>query len=112
MPDVSIAGRRDRGLLADWTEAQHLLILVNAKKTEKAELEKRLTNVKTLAISSSDLDEEGRRLLGSEDKLFVVRPDGYIGFRSLVSDTADLDSYARQDGIQAARETERSAMAR
>jgi hypothetical protein len=113
MPDVNILMEDGaRGLLADWAEAEHLAVLINITPTERAELEKQLERAKVVTIVSSQLDDEGRRLLGMERKVFIVRPDGYIGYRGSRSGGAEFASYVKQDGIEAAQPAERRATAR
>jgi hypothetical protein len=113
MPDLNILMEDGaRGLLADWAEAEHLAVLINITPTERAELEKQLERAKVVTIVSSQLDDEGRRLLGMERKVFIVRPDGYIGYRGSRSGGAEFASYVKQDGIEAAQPAERRAAAR
>jgi 2-polyprenyl-6-methoxyphenol hydroxylase-like FAD-dependent oxidoreductase len=38
-------------------------------------------------------------LFGSENRIVVIRPDGYLGFRGSVDDLARLDDYARLTGL-------------
>jgi hypothetical protein len=52
-----------------------------------------------MVVPASDFDEEGRRLLGNENKLLIVRPDGYVGFRGSISRPSEWEAYARQDGL-------------
>jgi len=113
MPDINILMEDGaRGLLADWAEAEHLAVLINITATERAELEKQLERAKIVAMVSSQLDDEGRQLLCMERKVFIVRPDGYIGYRGSRSSSAGFASYVKQDGIEAAQPAERRATAR
>lgn len=51
------------------------------------------------AVKASELGAEGRRLLGKDKKVLIVRPDGYVGYRGpLETRTAWLE-YARQDAL-------------
>ncbi len=112
MPDVSVSMQDGvRGLLADWTEAEHLAVLMNATPTEKAALEMQLAQTKVVAIVTSQLDDEGRRLFGAERKVFIVRPDGYIGYRGSGVGSAELASYLKQDRIATLQRAERRAAA-
>jgi hypothetical protein len=45
------------------------------------------------------LTPEIEKLLGSEGRVVVVRPDGYLGFRGSIEDLARLDDYARLTGL-------------
>ena len=103
MPDLDVmnSGGAKTTLLADWKEAKHLAIVLDASDTEKREVHDRLESAAIVSLSSGELTDEGRRLLGGQKKLLVVRPDGYVGFRGSASDLAELDRYARQDGISA-----------
>jgi hypothetical protein len=42
------------------------------------------------------LDAEGQPLFGIEKKVFVVRPDGYIGFRGPLERVTEWREYARK----------------
>ena len=113
MPDVNVVMEDGtRGLLADWTEAEHLAVLMNAMPMENGELEKQLARTKVVTIVSSQLDDEGRRLFGVERKVFIVRPDGYIGYRGSGIGSAAFASYVKQDGLSARQPEERRAAAR
>jgi hypothetical protein len=85
---------------------------MNTTLREKAELEKQLVRAKVVTIASSQLDDEGRRLLGVERKVFIVRPDGYIGYRGSRSRSAEFASYVKQDGIGTVQQVETRATAR
>ena len=37
--------------------------------------------------------------LGMTGKMFVLRPDGYLGFRARMGYQAELMNYARQDAL-------------
>ena len=50
-------------------------------------------------LRTSDLKYEGRRLFGDDGKLFVLRPDGYLGFRAPMGYNVELMNYARQVGM-------------
>ena len=52
-----------------------------------------------LSWLTADLDDEGKHLLGREAKMLVLRPDGYVGFRSKAGYQAELMDYARQDAL-------------
>lgn len=45
------------------------------------------------------LTPEVESLLGSENRVIVIRPDGYLGFRGSIDDLARLDDYARLTGL-------------
>ena len=45
------------------------------------------------------LTPEIRQFLGGENRIAIVRPDGYVGFRGSIEDLARLDDYARLTGL-------------
>jgi hypothetical protein len=45
------------------------------------------------------LTPEVESLLGGENRVIVIRPDGYLGFRGSIDDLARLDDYARLTGL-------------
>ncbi len=45
------------------------------------------------------LTPEIAALFGSENRILVIRPDGYLGFRGSLDDLARLDDYARLTGL-------------
>jgi hypothetical protein len=101
MPDVDISRQGEcSSLLHDWTDGRHLAVLINATDLEKTEIESELTHATAVSINAADLDDEGRRLLGNEKTVFVVRPDGYIGFRGPPDKRGELGAYAAQDGLR------------
>ncbi len=46
-----------------------------------------------------ELDEEGLKLFGIEKKVFVVRPDGYVGFRGPLERVTEWHEYARKHAL-------------
>jgi 2-polyprenyl-6-methoxyphenol hydroxylase-like FAD-dependent oxidoreductase len=102
MPDLALRTGREPGtLLGHWTEAQHLavLLLPGEAADEVTTLRRSLVHPNVVALPVSALDDEGRRLLGSEVKLLIVRLDGYIGFRGPLQDRDGWQAYARQDAL-------------
>jgi len=45
--------------------------------------------------SAALLTPEIAELFGSENRIIVIRPDGYLGFRGSLDDLSRLDDYAR-----------------
>ncbi|MGH9645404.1 MAG: hypothetical protein ACRD4E_01190, partial [Bryobacteraceae bacterium] len=45
------------------------------------------------------LTPEILQLFGGENRIVVIRPDGYLGFRGSLDDLARLDDYARLTGL-------------
>jgi 2-polyprenyl-6-methoxyphenol hydroxylase-like FAD-dependent oxidoreductase len=100
MPDLTLrSAGKSSSLLHDWTDGKHLALLLGGTKQEVQQLESGLTHTRIIALPASDFDEEGRRLLGKESKLLIVRPDGYVGFRGSISRPSEWEAYARQDGL-------------
>jgi hypothetical protein len=56
------------------------------------------THIKTIPAIAL-LTPEIAQLFGSEDRIVVIRPDGYLGFRGSLHDLARLDDYARLTGL-------------
>ncbi len=98
LPDLEIVtSGQPTTLLRDWTDGKHLAVLLNATESDRREISIRLRRTTVVSLQDNELDKEGRRSLGTEKALFVVRPDGYIGFRGPLSKSTELDDYARQD---------------
>jgi len=103
MPDLAINQLiGQRSLLADWTQAEHLAVILNCTDSEIYELTPRLEGVPQVMLNGSQLDEEGLRLLGNDAKLLLVRPDGYVGFRGPVVRAAELEGYMQMVGLHQA----------
>ncbi len=100
MPDLTLRNAEgERGLLADWTEPVHLLVLVNASDGEASAVRSGLFQVQVTQVSEAELSDDGRHQLGLGKKLLIVRPDGYVGYRGPV-DSEELARYARREGLQ------------
>lgn len=98
MPDLALRNR-SATLLEGWTDARHLAILLEPSAADIAEVKSGLPRAKLVHIQVSDLDGEGLRALGTNSKLLIVRPDGYIGFRGVVEPHMPWVEYAEQDGL-------------
>jgi 2-polyprenyl-6-methoxyphenol hydroxylase-like FAD-dependent oxidoreductase len=100
MPDLALMTRMgETTLLADWTEAKHLAIVLGGTDAEMGEIRTGLSRARVLGIRAADLDMQGRQLLGKDKKLLILRPDGYVGFRGSLAKSADWAAYGRQDGL-------------
>jgi 2-polyprenyl-6-methoxyphenol hydroxylase-like FAD-dependent oxidoreductase len=99
MPDLGLTG--GTSLLRDWTEGEHLALLLGATEAEVAEVTGELAHAKVVARREEDFEAEGRKLLGGGKMLLIVRPDGYVGFRGLLEAREAWRAYARQDGLGA-----------
>ncbi|HLI77100.1 MAG TPA: FAD-dependent monooxygenase [Acidobacteriaceae bacterium] len=98
-PDFCELGSEGRGLLADWTDPVHLVFVANGSETQAQELQSGLRHARVRLLRSAALDNEGRRLLGAEEKLVIVRPDGYVGFRGPLRPHEDWGGYVQQDAL-------------
>lgn len=100
LPDLLVRrnGREIR-LLGDWTEPVHLAVLLNGTAAEAAAVRSCCGQVRLEQMSSAELAQEGRHLLGSERKLVVLRPDGYVGYRGPAAPDGDLAGYVTQDAL-------------
>jgi hypothetical protein len=58
-----------------------------------------LPNAEVVGVATSDFYDEGRRLLGDDGKVFVLRPDGYVGFRARMGFQVELKNYARANAF-------------
>lgn len=104
MPDITIKGITDGPtLLRDWTSSKHLAVVLNSSPQERVEVQSSLPAAEVFALDSSALDEEGNRLLGTEEKLVLLRPDGYIGFRGPLARREEWMAYASQDALMRVR---------
>jgi 3-(3-hydroxy-phenyl)propionate hydroxylase len=86
-------------LLGDWTARRHRVFGLNLDQADIDSLKRSLRHADVVSLSTKDLDDAGRRLMGDEPKILVMRPDGYLGFRSRVGYHDELTKYALQDGL-------------
>lgn len=100
LPDLNVQTPGGNGaLLGDWHEANHLALLLNATEEEQAEISETLEGLPLIALASAQLDDEGRRQLGTDKKLLLLRPDGYIGLRMPVGNDRALEAYMDKMGL-------------
>jgi 2-polyprenyl-6-methoxyphenol hydroxylase-like FAD-dependent oxidoreductase len=100
VPDLSLKnGDGGSSLLRDWTSAKHRVIGLNLDQDDIETLRTSVPNADVVPLSSAELGYEGRKLFGDDGKLFVLRPDGYLGFRAPMGFNVELMNYARQDGL-------------
>jgi hypothetical protein len=97
MPDISIADGQT--LLGNWTSANHLAVFYNTTERDEFRLIELLPPIDMTVLRRKNLDEGGQHLFGTEAKLFLVRPDGYIGFRGPADMVRDLKGYSRRVGL-------------
>jgi 2-polyprenyl-6-methoxyphenol hydroxylase-like FAD-dependent oxidoreductase len=95
MPDA-VCRKTDSTLLAALREPKHVLITVDHSSPEIA---KGLRQVTTLALNSHSHEwtPSTARLLGTGPRIYMVRPDGYIGFAG--KSTEALWKYAQEVGL-------------
>ena len=100
VPDLPLRGADGRSsLLRDWTRPRHRVIGLNLDHDDIDTLRSSLPEADVVSLATSELRYEGRRLFGDEGKLFVLRPDGYLGFRAPMGYNVELMSYARQEAL-------------
>jgi 2-polyprenyl-6-methoxyphenol hydroxylase-like FAD-dependent oxidoreductase len=99
-PDLSLNGREEGAtVLGNWTAPKHLAVVLNGSADEVAEIRVGLLQADVTPVRSSELDEEGLRLLGISKKVFILRPDGYVGFRGSIEQGSEWREYARRLAI-------------
>ncbi len=99
MPDLNLVNNGSVTLLSHWTSAQHRIVMLNREVAKVEPITTTLPNAEIVAIRSADLDDAGKNELGSEPKLVVLRPDGYIGFRGPLNRSQEFAEYVRQDAL-------------
>ena len=100
LPDLPLHNPGVRStLLADWTSPRHQVIGLNLDKDDIKTLEQSFPRADVFPLSSNELNYEGKHLLGDDGKLFVLRPDGYVGFRAPMGFNVELMHYGRQYGM-------------
>ena len=100
LPDLPLRNSDGRSsLLQDWTAPRHRVFCLNSDKDDVEKLRNDLRYAEVVPLATADLGENGRRLLGDDGKMFVLRPDGYLGFRGRMGFQPELMNYAEQDGL-------------
>jgi 2-polyprenyl-6-methoxyphenol hydroxylase-like FAD-dependent oxidoreductase len=100
LPDLPLrSSGGQKTLLGDWTTPRHRVFGLNLEQVDIEVLKSSLRHADVVSLQSDDLDDEGRRLLGDDGKMLVLRPDGYVGFRARMGYNVELMKYARQDGL-------------
>ncbi len=99
-PWVTRNGSREP-LLKPLENSRHLAIAFNV--SDEALLQKQLPRVEFMSLQGeslpSDEGKEMHRLFGTGERVLVIRPDGYIGFRGSAKDRDYLSKYARLTGL-------------
>ncbi len=98
LPDLALQGGPTT-LLQNWTASRHLAFVLDESDTSVRAIAAILADAETISLPFSLLDETGRRMLGKEPKVLVLRPDGYVGYRGPLHNTAGLTAYATQDAL-------------
>ena len=78
---------------------RHRAFALNLDQDDVQSMRADLPNVDVVALSTADLSMRASRLFGDDGKIFVLRPDGYLGFRSPMGFRVELLKYARQEGL-------------
>ena len=98
LPDLNL-GSGAATLLQGWIAPRHRVLGLNLDSDDIPMLRKALRYTDVVGLATADLDDGGKHLLGEEAKMLVLRPDGYVGFRSTAGHQAELMDYARQDAL-------------
>ena len=100
IPDLPLHGAsRQSSLLEDWTEPRHRVFGLELDQDDLQSMRADLPHADVVSLAAKELNGEGRRLFGDDGKIFVMRPDGYLGFRSPMGFKVELMNYARQEGL-------------
>lgn len=99
LPDVRLRNSGHSTLLEGWTSPRHQILALNLDLDDVEALRHGLSHADVMSLSSSELNCEGKRLFGDDGKMFVLRPDGYLGFRSPIGFQVELMQYARQEAL-------------
>jgi 2-polyprenyl-6-methoxyphenol hydroxylase-like FAD-dependent oxidoreductase len=100
LPDLRLRNSPGQStLLEGWTSPRHLVLALNLDLDDIETLRRSINHADVASLSTSQLDYEGKRLFGDDGKMFVLRPDGYLGFRSPIGFQAELMQYAGQEGL-------------
>jgi 2-polyprenyl-6-methoxyphenol hydroxylase-like FAD-dependent oxidoreductase len=100
LPDLSLRNLGGQSsLLQGWTAPRHRVFCLNSGKDDIETLRRGLQHADVVSLATADLEEDGRRLLGDDGKMLVLRPDGYLGFRGRMGSQTELMKYAEQDAL-------------
>ena len=100
VPDLPLKHANGRSsLLEDWTSPWHRVIALNLDADDVQTLRNSVQRADVVPLKTAELGYDGRRLFGDDGKLFVLRPDGYLGFRAPMGFNVELMHYARQSGM-------------
>jgi 2-polyprenyl-6-methoxyphenol hydroxylase-like FAD-dependent oxidoreductase len=100
MPDLPLLNYEGTpSLLSNWTKPGHLAVLLDAEGDEAAQFAASFPAIQTLSIHIADLGPHGRHLVGEDAKLFIVRPDGYIGYRGRIEQRYFWEFYGEHLGL-------------
>jgi 2-polyprenyl-6-methoxyphenol hydroxylase-like FAD-dependent oxidoreductase len=95
-PEVTLANGTQQALLAPLTRPQHLLISQHIPDPTRLASSPR--DVTLVELAPQQLSEVAEHF-GSEPGMWLVRPDGYLGFRGGQDAQRTLVGYARSVGI-------------
>lgn len=104
LPDLVLRqDGRGASLLENWRDARHVALVIDGDAAVTEGMRSELRAAEVVEVKTNELDDEGRRLLGKDPKLVILRPDGYVGYRGPLK-TADWAVYAKQDALRWRRE--------
>ena len=95
MPDLTLSGDPAHPtLLTGWRAARHLaLVLQGPDHPDSPAAPAPSLDTDTLTLNTAGLDGVAKKLLGTESKLILVRPDGYVGYRGKLEHSPQLAAY-------------------
>jgi hypothetical protein len=100
LPDLSLKDGHGRStLLNGWTSPRHRIFALNLDSDDIGTMRAGVPGADVVALATANLDHEGRKLLGDDGKIFVLRPDGYLGFRSPMGFQVELMHYAAHNAL-------------
>ena len=100
IPDLPLRSPgRQATLLDGWTVPRHRVFGLNLDQDDIESMREDLPNADVVSLATTDLEYEGRRLFGDDGKILVLRPDGYLGFRSPMGFRVELLKYSRQEAL-------------
>jgi len=99
VPDLPLNHGKETSLLKGWTVPRHRVFGLNLDQDDIQTMRADLPHADVMSLASSDLGHDGRRLFGEDGKIFVLRPDGYLGFRSPMGFRVELLKYAKQEAL-------------
>lgn len=100
LPDLPLRnGGSQSSLLDGWTNSRHRVFGFNLDADDIETLRNSLHRADVVPLSTANLNHDGQKIFGDDEKMFVLRPDGYLGFRSPMGFQVELMNYARHNAL-------------